>query len=213
MAYTPINWQTGDTITADKLNRCDNGWAVESTQLFSETVTTVAGQNGNLAQLTYSGTDEPETMSVEFDGTHYECTRQDGGGSEYWYGAPSPGDFSRYPFVVLYTSGRWLLLTQTADTHAVAASVVSVEVSADFDAAVVKSIVDVSSIPLLCVPATTTRAEMTAAESAGRLMYFTTNGYFIITGGVSNGIITFMPERSGLSAEFDENDLFSLTQY
>ncbi len=212
MAYTPINWQTGDTITADKLNRCDNGWGYESTQLFSETVTTVAEQMGNMAQLAYSGTDTPETMSVEFDGTDYECTRQDGG-SECWWGAPSPADFSTYPFVVVYTGGSWLLGTQTADTHTVAASVVGVEVSADFDAAVKSIIVDVSSIPLLCVAGTTTRAEMVAAESAGRLMYFASGGYFIITGGVSNGIITFMPEQSGLVAEFDGNDLFSLIQY
>ena len=42
MSYTPINWQTGDIITAEKMNKMDNGWSVESSsqQLFSETVTT-----------------------------------------------------------------------------------------------------------------------------------------------------------------------------
>ena len=28
MSYTPINWQTGEIITADKLNKMDNGWRV-----------------------------------------------------------------------------------------------------------------------------------------------------------------------------------------
>ena len=27
MAYTPTNWQTGDTITAEKLNKLENGVA------------------------------------------------------------------------------------------------------------------------------------------------------------------------------------------
>lgn len=36
MSYTPINWQTGDTITAEKLNKMDNGWLVFVVNLITD---------------------------------------------------------------------------------------------------------------------------------------------------------------------------------
>jgi hypothetical protein len=200
MTYTPINWQNGDTITAEKLNKMDNGWGVSSTQLFSETVTTRAAPFGNAAELSYVSSTRPETLSVTLNGTSYECHLN---GDEY---VPVGGTFT------ISADGSldpWLLITAEAGTFSVAASTAGIVTSSDFDAAV-KSIVDVNSIPLLCVSGTTTRAEMTAAESASRLMYFTSGGYFIITGGAADGIIAFMPEQSELHAEFDENDLFNV---
>lgn len=136
MAYTPINWQTGDTITAEKLNRCDNGWEVSSTQLFSETLTTASGDNGYQATMAYTG--DPTniaTMYVTFDGTDYTCAQASGGGT-YWYGAPDPSDFSQYPFVLLAMDGAWYLVTETAGTHTVTGSGESVEVSDNFSIAV-----------------------------------------------------------------------------
>lgn len=41
MIYTPINWQNGDTITAEKMNKMDNGWGIGEVELFSETVTLI----------------------------------------------------------------------------------------------------------------------------------------------------------------------------
>ena len=205
MAYTPINWQTGDTITADKLNRCDNGWGYESTQLFSETVTTEADGDVAFGELSYRGTSTPDHLTITFDGTAYQCTFIDDA-----YGNQD-GTWADYPFSLSVDgfAHEWSLVTPTAGTYTVSASMSEVVTSAGFDTAV-KSVVDADAIPLKCVSGTTTRAEMVAAESAGRLMYFTSGGYFIITGGVSGGIITFMPEQSGLNAEFDGNDLFYL---
>ena len=75
MAYTPINWQTGDTITAAKLNRCDNGWGYESTEILSETVTTADTYSGGygVGELAYSQFINSPTIVVTFDGTDYTC--------------------------------------------------------------------------------------------------------------------------------------------
>lgn len=169
MAYTPINWQTGDTITAAKLNRCDNGWSVESTQLFSETVTTVAGQYGNSAQLAFLFEQEPPaTVVITFDGTDYTVERND----QYSYGdASSTGlDFSTYPFYVR-TGSSTVLYTATAGTHTIALSERTLEVSADFGAAVASA-----AEPLNIYAAPTTYQECVDAFMAKReVMYIETN--------------------------------------
>lgn len=146
MTYTPINWQTGDTITADKLNRCDNGWAVESLQLFSETVTTAdTGQGYATGQLAYVFQEEPPAEAVvTFDGTDYECERD----SQYGYGGRS--DFSTYPFYISPTTSRTKIDTETAGTHTVALGAQAVEVSAAFGEAV-SSCIELPFIPYLPV--------------------------------------------------------------
>ena len=85
MAYTPINWQTGDTITAEKMNKMDNGWGVQNTQLFSESVTTTAqgGMNGGV--LSYSTLIDSASIVVSFNGTDYTCSRIEVFG-QYFYG-------------------------------------------------------------------------------------------------------------------------------
>jgi len=135
MAYTPVNWQTGDTITAEKLNKMDNGWGYESTQLFSETVTTVDQGGTNGAELAYSGTIDADTITVTYDGTEYTCPRIDNGDS-YFYGGFNDGpDFTTYPFFIFSEVGQNQLITPTAGTHTVAVSAPSLQTSADFDAA------------------------------------------------------------------------------
>lgn len=132
MAYTPINWQNGDTITAEKMNKMDNGWSVSSTQLFNETVTTVADEdNLNFAQLSYTGVNCPETMGITFDGTNYICQVQSSGGS-FLYGASNPEDWSDYPFIIFTQEGTWVIYTQTAGTHTVSAFSMTVEISDNF---------------------------------------------------------------------------------
>ena len=120
MAYTPINWQTGDTITADKLNRCDNGWRVESTQLFSETVTTEAGEYGNEGMLTYSSQVSSPTITVTFDGTNYQCSVVKMG-EGYGYGGVSSGweyDFTTYPFAFVFSNGDSSMLSMQSPIRA-----------------------------------------------------------------------------------------------
>lgn len=171
MAYTPINWQTGDTITAEKMNKMDRGWDYESTQLFSETVTT-AGDGIYAGELAYSQLIDADTITVTYDGTEYECLSISSGE----YGAPYNGssyDFSEFPFNLYTTSGiRAYLTTQTAGEHTIAVVAPTLQTSSDFDAAV--SMV-ASTLPLRCVEGVTTYVEVTSAMEDGRLVYFTAN--------------------------------------
>ena len=212
MAYTPINWQTGDTITAEKMNKMDNGWSVSSTQLFSETVTTVAGQLDNSAQLAYTGTDTPNSMTITFDSTDYACPQQSGGG-QYWYGAPNPDDWSTYPFVVLYMSGAWILITETAGEHTVSASSSSLNVSDSFKTAV-ESCIDTSTMPMLCKSGIATFSEMQRASADGRILYFkaygneSTNTAYITGFTLADGVF-FIPEDTNIRVTFD-NGVFTI---
>lgn len=183
MAYTPINWQTGDTITAAKLNKCDNGWSVESTTLFNETLTTASGDMGYEATMAYTG--DPASiaeMTITFDGTEYVCQQQSSGGT-YWYGESSPSGFPTYPFVCLYTSGAWYLITETAGTYSISASTSATDVSSAFTKAVNTATADTIA-PFLIELYNTTWQEVWDAMSANRLCFVNQNdgetiNYFI----------------------------------
>lgn len=168
MAYTPINWQTGDTITAEKLNKMDNGWAVESTQLFSETVaTTDTGQGFAVSQVQYvfEGTRPPE-VTVTFNGTDYICAiNAQGGYGEL--GASGP-DFTNYPFYIAPLSNGTNIFTSTAGTYAVAMSMQSVEVSSDFSTATVAA----APKPLYVDGQTVTYNDCLTAFTAGREVWY-----------------------------------------
>lgn len=173
MTYTPINWQTGDTITAAGMNRMDNGWGVQSSQLFSETVTTTEVDGGVImGTLVYASTIDADTITVTFDGTDYECERLDAF-SEYFYGGfgESGPDFTDYPFALESNphGGPVNIYTGTAGTHTVAVTIgQSMEVSDDFSAAVNA----VAPLPFRCIAGETTYSDMAAARGAGRLLYF-----------------------------------------
>lgn len=173
MSYTPIGWQTGDTITAEKLNKMDPGWSAAMAQLFSETVTTVAGEFGNEAELAYGEFIEAPSIIVSFNGTDYECERIVGSDpGTYFYGGFSSGapDFTDYPFFI-YSDGYGntnLVYTETAGTYTVAVSAVSVETSQNFAAAVGKA----TPNPLFhVIPDETTWQEVYDAVNAGKLAY------------------------------------------
>lgn len=173
MAYTPINWQTGDTITADKLNRCDNGWGYENTLLFSETVTTVAGQYGNEAQLAYSQIISDDEIVVTFDGTDYVCQNRETStpNSNFFGGIDSSGnyDFSTYPFAIVSVLGPGnIVATETAGTHAIAAGTQSFDVSNSF----------VNAVAFHAIVGTTTFQEIDDALAAGRLVVVSVSGSF-----------------------------------
>lgn len=175
MAYTPINWQTGDTITADKLNRCDNGWEVDSTQLFSETVTTADQDGIIMGMLAYGSQIDAPTLTVTFDGTDYTCDATDVDGSYAYGGIGEEGpDFTDYPFAILSdvsVGGANFTYTETAGAHAVSAVTSSVMTSSDFGAAV-NAVVGTSAMPMRCVPDVTTAEEMRGAADGGRMLYF-----------------------------------------
>ncbi len=164
MAYTPINWQTGDTITAEKMNKMDNGWSVSSssTTLCDETVTTVDDGGMYDGQLSISSITSP-TITVTYDGTPYQCA-QDGDGG---YGDDPNFTFSDYPFRI---ESDGFIITQTGGAHTVKieATVTSVETSAQFADAVA------SASPLFQIIINkTTWQEAHDAMASGKLCYYT----------------------------------------
>ena len=169
MAYTPINWQTGDTITAAKLNKMDNGWSVERTQFFSETVTTTDTGDGYAeGTLAFTGEIPDGELTVSFNGNEYVCTVN---GGEF---GDTEGYFREYPFYVYYRTDddTWVIWTAAAGTYTIAADTITTETNDNFKAA----LGSVSPLPMLCVLNRTTYGEMRAATSAGRLLYFYSSG-------------------------------------
>lgn len=174
MSYTPINWQTGDVITAPKLNKMDNGWEIGNAQLFSELVTTAESSGLFGALLAYEGIINYSTITVTFNNNEYICERivQDG---FYYYGgfSPSGPDFSEYPFAIQSSeNGTNMIFTSTAGTFSVSAMANVVNISDDFRDAVNESIGFQTPLPFLCIPHHTTYAEMILAVASGRLLYF-----------------------------------------
>lgn len=163
MAYTPINWQTGDTITADKLNKMDNGWAVTSgaTTLCDETITAVDDGGMYCAQLSASSI-TASTITVTYDGTPYQCA-QDGDGG---YGDNTGFTFTDYPFRIEFDG---FIVTETGGSHTVKVEAVesSVDTSTAFDTAVT------AASPLYrIVLSSTTWQEARDAMAAGKLAYY-----------------------------------------
>ena len=137
MAYTPINWQTGDTITADKMNKMDNGWGVADAQLFSDTVTMTDSGGYYYAELSYSGLIDADSLTVTFDGTEYVCPKTSNYGINF-YGAPN-SDYSVYPFGISSSTEGNYVDSQTDGTHSVAAVAAVIEAGEEFKKAVAKA--------------------------------------------------------------------------
>lgn len=222
MAYTPINWQTGDTITAEKMNKMDNGWGVSSTQLFSETVTTAKDpeypDDPAWGTSTYSTQITAESITVTFNGTDYICTRiiahEGGGFTDYAYGEFNnhEPDFTNYPFLIYTSSGGNDLCTQTEGTYTIAVSADALEVSDTFSDAVNMAVVipDVSALPLRCIDGQTAYVDMQTAFNDGRILYFYASGtcFYITRVAINN--IDFFPESQHVSATF-VNHIFTVT--
>lgn len=211
MAYTPINWQTGDTITADKLNKMDNGWGYESTQLFSETVTTADDGNGNnVADLTYSQLINSPTIKVTFDGTEYTCPLISNGRGDHFYGGfdlNGDPDFTTHPFFI-YSGDVNQLITQTAGEHTISVVAQVVQASADFSTAVNSCIPATPSVPVIkCI-----ENETSISDAVGKLAFFTRGSYtYIIVAASTN--CTVIPEPSGFTAHFGrDSGLFYITE-
>lgn len=220
MSYTPINWQTGDTITAEKLNRCDNGWGVGSTELFSETVTTVDDGGFNVGTLTYSDFIDSDTLAVTFDGTDYVCNNLESPDAQFAaYGAPwsdalSAYDFSEYPFNFYLDEQGNSLVTETAGTHTITVISDGVVVSEDFSRAVNSCVTptDTSTMPMRCISGITYRSEIENAIAAGKLVYFWTSshGCFFIT--KVGRPFTIFPESSEVTATHNSTGLLNITE-
>lgn len=175
MSYTPINWQTGDTITAEKLNRCDNGWSVGSTQLFGETVTTTVNeQDENVATLDYSDAIQEDVIIVTFDGTDYVCNRIDFNDMRFYGGfstSPVGPDFTSYPFFIMNGASGSTLYTETAGTNTVSVSVPSVEISSNFETASIAATASAinAALPYMVEVDETPLSDIYGAIRSGRL--------------------------------------------
>lgn len=222
MTYTPINWQTGDIITAEKLNKMDNGWAVESSsqQIFSEMVTTELNpehpDEPAWGDFTYSAQITADTVTVTFDGTDYACTKVDSEGSNVYGGwGDEVADFTNYPFAIVSDPGENAICTATGGTHtvSVASTSSSIETSEQFRTAV-ESVVNTSTMPMECVSGTTTNSQMQKAFEDGRIMFFKPISgilaMYYVTSFTSENI-NFFPENHELTAAFDDG-VFTVTQ-
>lgn len=219
MAYTPINWQTGDTITAEKLNKMDNGWSMSSTQLFSETVTT-EGEELAEAILSYSTFIDASYIIVTFDDTDYLCPRINAGGDSIYGGFNNDEpDFSTIPFYIYSSSvgdGNQLI-TETAGTYTVVVKTANIEVSDSFYAACNRC-VDASTMPFLCVNGVTTAGEISnAIFNTKRLCYFEVpemNAFYFINQAQFttdyDAIISFYPQSADVNASIT-NGIFTVS--
>ena len=140
MPYTPINWQTGDTITAEKLNKMDNGWGFENTQLFSESVTTATVKDypAPVGSLAYSKQITSDTLPVTFNGESYNLplTVQEWG-NIYGELSESGPSFTRYPVCIMSNkNGHNDVYTETAGTYTISGSVPLIQTSEAFYSAV-----------------------------------------------------------------------------
>lgn len=150
MAYTKKTWECGETITADALNRMEDGIeeALQSgggtagysctetkTLLTEETVTTAVDpeypDDGAFGDLSYVFSEKPpETLHITFNGVEYNCDRQqmpDG------YAYSSDNVFTLFAYMDGTT-----LLTPSAGTYSIKLEVIntSVETSECFQKAV-----------------------------------------------------------------------------
>lgn len=163
MSYTPINWQTGDTITAEKLNKMDNGWSVTggTTTICDETVTTVDDGGMYAGQLSADSI-SASNITVTYDSTIYQCAKDGDGG----YGDDVNFTFSDYPFRI---ESDGFIVTETSGAHTVKIEAVesSADISTDFVTAVS------AALPLLrIVQYETTWQQVYDAISDGKIAYY-----------------------------------------
>lgn len=214
MAYTPIGWQTGDTITAEKLNKMDNGWSVGATEkvLFDGTVTTSESSGHNTGNISTESAIAADTIIVTFNGTRYECPNISGSGG-YEYGAVygEVMDFSIFPFNIYAGNDSVEVITENAGTYPlkIEATGKTVDISDDFKEAVAES---VGAKILRCIEGTTNITDVQNFFNNGGIVYFTapdTAGgtdkhlYFINTPG---NPCTIFPESTTLTAIFSRDD-------
>lgn len=171
MSYTPIGWVTGDTITAEKLNKMDPGWSAETaTQtLFNDSVTTESSEYGNEAEVSMTLI-TADTIAVTFGGTEYTATKLVIGNAFGYGGVDAEWnyDFTEYPFAIVSATGNTVFATETAGTFSfkIDADVTTYDVSTAF-ARIVNSLAPV----FRAYANATTWQEVHDAVKAGKIVY------------------------------------------
>lgn len=110
MPYVKQTWNTGDIITAEKLNHIEDGLEEllnpQKTILLEETTFTARKRvDFFVADIPYLEMSHRNVVVV-YDGAEYSCTREFDEEEGYYYGAPFDYDselydFSEYPFSIL----------------------------------------------------------------------------------------------------------------
>lgn len=217
MSYTPTNWQTGDVVTAEKLNKLENGvasggvYTESETVRFSGEVTTENAEGMGYADIECELSDAPEQITVVFDGTEYTVSKSDIGGENFAYGGigETGPDFSEYPFAIAVTKQtigpitQWhtAFYTETVSTH-------QVVIKADTKA-VNQELADAISgvMPIMqLVNGETLSADAVEAFESGKLLYFyytdpsdDSRTCYMVTGiNTSTKRFTFVPENSDI---------------
>ena len=169
MTYTKQAWETGEVITADKLNHIEDGIEnnnpgyeiVKSEQLIlDETVTVTIPQGApfDAAQFEYNELINYPTITVDFNGDIYECELIDKNAPNptYYYGGigSSGPVFTEYPFAIISVeqqSGQYInvLYVENSGDYSVKiyAKESTINTTEDFEKSVAKIISEnVSSI-------------------------------------------------------------------
>lgn len=106
MSYEKQTWETGDIITAEKLNKLDPGYSVETTTndviVFNNNVTTTNSYGISFATIALSELLTADTIKVTFNSTEYIVQKVSMSGSQYCYGefTASGPLFTTYPFCI-----------------------------------------------------------------------------------------------------------------
>ena len=153
MSYTKTDWNIGDVITAEKLNKmedgiADKGYSVEQSMkdLFVGNVTTESGDPYTVATILldeplYSAPDEIEIVIDNITYTVSSKVTTNGGDIAYGGDMDAEGviDFSEYPFLLIPSlgGGGFDLFTETPKTCTRISTPVSiVSASSEFEVAV-----------------------------------------------------------------------------
>jgi hypothetical protein len=163
MSYTPIGWQTGDTITAEKLNKMDNGWSVETaTQtLCNDTITSVDDGGMYVSQLSVESI-TADSIVVTFDGSTYQCDKDGDGG----YGDSVDFTFATYPFRI---ESDGFIVTETGGSHTV--KVEAVTTTTEASSSFLDAVAFASPVMRIILKKTTWQ-QARDAMAAGRLAYY-----------------------------------------
>ena len=117
MAFEPKTWAYGDTITAEELNRMEQGIAeasdkgyecvIDKDTLFDGVANVVSGGEGMYNWQFPNGVMiDADSIEVVFNGTSYNLNKQSYQGSFYYYGeiGQTGPAFTTYPFLIMVQS-------------------------------------------------------------------------------------------------------------
>lgn len=151
MAFEPKTWACGDTITAQELNRMEQGiveasdkgyeCVIDKDTLFDGVANVVSGGEGVYNwQFPNEVTIDADNIEVVFNGTSYNLNKQSYQGSFYYYGEIGQNGpvFTTYPFLIMVQSIMAELYVQNRGDYniKVSSDAETVETSECFEKAV-----------------------------------------------------------------------------